>query len=42
LNKEIPHSAGFVDIDLDEVSGFSPTKFTPSSGIFTDERLLDN
>jgi hypothetical protein len=42
LDKEIPYSTGFVDIDLDKITRFSPSELTSSSSIFADECLFDN
>jgi len=42
LDKKIPYPARLVDIDFDEVACFSSSEFASSSGVFTNEGLLDD
>jgi len=42
LDEKVPNSAGLVNIDFDEIPGFSSSELAPTSGILTDERLLND
>lgn len=42
LHQEIPHSAGLVDVDLDEVSRLPPAQFAAAPCVLAHQRLLDD
>lgn len=42
LYKKIPYSTRFIDVNLDQVTGFSATKFSSSSGILSDKGFFDD
>ena len=42
LHQKIPYSAGFIDIDFDQVTGLSPTKFSSPASVFPDKCFFDD
>lgn len=42
LDKEVPHSAGLVHVNLDEIASFATTELAPASCVLPHQRLFDD
>ena len=42
LHQKVPHTARLVDVNLDEITGLSPTKFTASACVLTHKGLFND